>query len=73
MGMSKSMKVIVSLALVVFLALEATNIEAVRDIDYNAIKQGDHDLSCAERPSSCKRVEVNRYHEGCENSKHCRT
>lgn len=37
MGMSKSIKVIVSLVFVVFLALAATNIEAARYIEYPSL------------------------------------
>ncbi|KAL0718802.1 hypothetical protein Bca4012_068125 [Brassica carinata] len=70
MGMSKNVKVIVSLVLVVFLALEATNIEA-RYIDYHAM-HGDHSLACDKaKPWTCKKQEANPYHRGCEKAERC--
>ena len=80
--MSKSIKVIVSLAFVVFLALAATkmeatrtiSIEATRSISYGAIYSGDHAIGCdVHHPQNCQRKEANHYHEGCQNNQHCRT
>ncbi|KAG2279756.1 hypothetical protein Bca4012_047849 [Brassica carinata] len=72
MGMSKSIKVIVSLALVVFLAFAATKIEAARTIDYPTLNK-DHGLACDKlHPKICKKQEINHYQKGCEESEHCR-
>ncbi|CAN7037738.1 hypothetical protein BRARA_B00540 [Brassica rapa] len=73
MGMSKSIKVIVSLAFVVFLAFAATKIEAARTIDYAALDK-DHALACDKlNPKTCKKQEMSHYSKGCEQSEHCRT
>ncbi|XP_019083636.1 PREDICTED: protein RALF-like 9 [Camelina sativa] len=72
MGMSKSVKVILSLALVVFLALAATTTEA-KYIDYGDMNRGDHARNCDKaRPESCKKVEANPYKRGCELATRCR-
>ncbi|CAN7111469.1 protein RALF-like 15 [Brassica rapa] len=72
MRMSKNVKVLVSLVLVVFLALAATNIEA-RYIDYRDLNSGDHSLACDKaKPSTCKKQEANHYHRGCETVERCR-
>ncbi|KAF3537888.1 hypothetical protein F2Q69_00018797 [Brassica cretica] len=71
--MSKSIKVIVSLAFVVFLAFAATKIEAARTIDYHVIEKGDHAFGCDRlHPQSCKKQAASHYHKGCEESQHCR-
>ncbi|XP_018437681.1 protein RALF-like 15 [Raphanus sativus] len=70
--MSKNVKVFVSLVLVVFLALAATNIEA-RYINYGDLNGGDHALACDKaNPGSCKKQEVNHYRRGCETEERCR-
>ena len=72
MRMSKNVKVFVSLVLVVFLALAATNTEA-RYINYRDLSNGDHALACDKaKPWTCKEQEVNHYHRGCETDEHCR-
>ena len=72
MRMSTNVKVLVSLVLVVFLALAATNIEA-RYINYRDLGSGDHSLACDKaNPSTCKKQEVNPYHRGCETAERCR-
>nr|VDD29626.1 unnamed protein product [Brassica oleracea] len=64
MGMSESIKVIVSLFLVVLLALAATQTES-RYINYHAL-HGDHSLICdkVSNPSTCKKEEANPYTRG---------
>ena len=72
MGMSKSIRVIFSLVIVVFLALSATKIEA-RYIDYGALHNGDPSFGCSElHPQFCKKDEANHYSRGCEPGEHCR-
>ncbi|CAF2152959.1 unnamed protein product [Brassica rapa] len=72
MRMSKNVKVLVSLVLVVLLALAATNIEA-RYINYRDLRSGDHSLACDKaKPSTCTKQEVNRYQRGCETADRCR-
>ena len=72
MGMSKSIKVIFSLTLVVFLALAATKLEA-RYIDYHALRGGDHEFGCSKlHPNFCKKQETNPYTRGCEPGERCR-
>ncbi|CAH2047899.1 unnamed protein product [Thlaspi arvense] len=72
MGMSKSVKVILSLFLVVFLAFAATNIEA-RAINYRDLNNGDHSSGCDKaNPATCKKRPVNPYNRGCEESHRCR-
>ena len=64
--MSKSIKVILSLALVVFLALAATKVEATRYITYPAIDRGDHAVHCDKaHPNTCKKKQANPYRRGC--------
>ncbi|WZZ86477.1 hypothetical protein YC2023_115056 [Brassica napus] len=71
MGMSESIKVIVSLFLVVLLALAATQTES-RYINYHAL-HGDHSLICDKaNPSTCKKEEANPYTRGCEIIDRCR-
>ncbi|WZZ86481.1 hypothetical protein YC2023_115060 [Brassica napus] len=71
MGMSESIKVIVSLFLVVLLALAATQTES-RYINYHAL-HGDHSLICDKaNPSTCKKEEANPYTRGCEKIDRCR-
>ncbi|VYS49668.1 unnamed protein product [Arabidopsis thaliana] len=67
MGMSNSIKVILSLALVVFLALAGTKVEAsVRYITYPAIDRGDHAVHCDKaHPNTCKKKQANPYRRGC--------
>ncbi|CAH8315780.1 unnamed protein product [Eruca vesicaria subsp. sativa] len=78
MGMSKIIKVIVSLALVVFLALAATKTEAKlmppQWLKYEPIKIGDHSFGCdkEKHPKSCKPEQANPYHRGCHPSQRCR-
>ena len=70
--MSKNGKVFVSLVLVVFLALAATNIEAKRFLGYGGLHNGDHSLVCDKaNPSTCKKQEANPYHRGCEAAERC--
>ncbi|KAL1200072.1 Protein RALF-like 9 [Cardamine amara subsp. amara] len=70
MGMSKSVKVILSLALVVFLALSATKVEA-RYIGYGGM-HANHGIMCDRtRPATCKQPEVNPYIRGCEKAERC--
>ncbi|CAL9237901.1 unnamed protein product [Arabidopsis halleri] len=72
MGMSKSVKVILSLVLVVFLALAATKTEA-KVINYRDLYRGDHSRNCDRaNPASCKKQEANPYRRGCETTLHCR-
>ncbi|KAL1191678.1 Protein RALF-like 9 [Cardamine amara subsp. amara] len=72
MGMSKSVKVILSLALAVFLALAANKIEATKYIDYGPIKSGNHGIMCDRtRPETCKLPEANPYTRGCEDINRC--
>ncbi|KAF8053212.1 hypothetical protein N665_1449s0015 [Sinapis alba] len=72
MGMSKSIKFIFSLALVVFLALAATKIEA-RYIDYRALHNGDPSFGCSKiHPIFCKKQQANPYTRGCEPGQRCR-
>ncbi|CAH8352580.1 unnamed protein product [Eruca vesicaria subsp. sativa] len=72
MGMSTSVKVIVSILLAVFLALAATSTEA-RFINYRDLSRGDHALACNKaKPGTCKKQEVNPYHRGCESAERCR-
>ncbi|VVA93808.1 unnamed protein product [Arabis nemorensis] len=74
MGMSKSLKVILSLALIVFMALAATKVEAGRYINYRDLDGGDHARMCDKRfPETCKKHQANPYHRGCENIERCRT
>ncbi|EOA34830.1 hypothetical protein CARUB_v10022412mg [Capsella rubella] len=74
MGMSKSVKFILSLVLVVFLALAATKTEASKFIDYGDLKRGDHSRNCDRaRPESCQKEQVNPYRRGCEKSQRCRS
>ncbi|VYS49669.1 unnamed protein product [Arabidopsis thaliana] len=73
MGMSKSIKVILSLALVVFLALAGTKVEATRYITYPAIDRGDHAVHCDKaHPNTCKKKQANPYQRGCEKINRCR-
>ncbi|CAH8256235.1 unnamed protein product [Arabidopsis lyrata] len=66
MGMSKSIKVILSLALVVFLALATTKVEATRYISYPSINTGDHAPHCDKaHPHTCWKKEANPYRRGC--------
>lgn len=70
--MSKSIKVIVSLVFVVFLALAATNIEAARYIEYPSLFKGNHALHCdGTNTKKCERKEANPYDRGCTVSQHC--
>ncbi|KAH0857526.1 LOW QUALITY PROTEIN: hypothetical protein HID58_085787 [Brassica napus] len=65
-------KVIFSLALIVFLALAATKIDA-RYIDYHSLRGGDHGFGCSKlHPIFCKKEEANPYTRGCEPGQHCR-
>ena len=74
MGMSKSIKVIVSLAFLVFLALAATKIEAARHIEYPPIRSGDAAHGCdVHHSKKCEKREANHYHRGCESNEHCRS
>ncbi|WZZ13414.1 hypothetical protein YC2023_106503 [Brassica napus] len=69
--MSESIKVIVSLFLVVLLALAATQTES-RYINYHAL-HGDHSLICDKaHPNTCKKEEANPYTRGCETIDRCR-
>ena len=69
--MSKSVKMIFSLVLVVFLALAATNVEA-RYINYRDLGS-DHSLNCDKaHPITCKKQEANPYQRGCERGERCR-
>lgn len=71
MGMSKSVKVILSLVLVVFLALATTKIEA-RVINYRDLRK-DHSKECDRaNPDSCKKQVANPYTRGCSASTRCR-
>ena len=71
--MSKSIKVILSLALVVFLALAATKVEATRYITYPAIDRGDHAVHCDKaHPNTCKKQVANPYRRGCGTIERCR-
>ncbi|CAN6971349.1 protein RALF-like 9 [Brassica rapa] len=71
MGMSESIKVIVSLFLVVLLALAATQTES-RYINYHAL-HGDHSLICDKaHPNTCEKEEANPYTRGCETIDRCR-
>ncbi|XP_018464858.1 protein RALF-like 9 [Raphanus sativus] len=71
MGISKTIKVIFSMALVVFLALAATKIEA-RYIDYGALHHGDPSFGCSKlHPQFCKKQEANPYARGCETIERC--
>ncbi|CAH8256233.1 unnamed protein product [Arabidopsis lyrata] len=73
MGMSKSIKVILSLALVVFLALASIKVEATRYITYPSINHGDHATHCDKaHPNTCKKKEANPYKRGCEILERCR-
>ncbi|CAH8315815.1 unnamed protein product [Eruca vesicaria subsp. sativa] len=73
MGMSKIIKVIVSLALVVFLALAATKIEA-EAVDYDVLIHGNTKACDTNKhPHGCPMEKVNRYRIGCHPSQHCRT
>ncbi|XP_018455390.1 protein RALF-like 9 [Raphanus sativus] len=72
MGMAKTIKVIFSLAFVVFLAFAATNIEA-RYISYFGLHKGDPEFGCSKlHPQFCKKVQANPYRRGCEASQRCR-
>ncbi|ESQ29280.1 hypothetical protein EUTSA_v10024096mg [Eutrema salsugineum] len=72
MKMSKSLKVILSLVFIVFLALAATKIEA-RAINYRDLIRGDHGMPCDKaKPGSCTKQPANPYKRGCEESQHCR-
>ncbi|CAN8245113.1 unnamed protein product [Cochlearia groenlandica] len=72
MGMSKTLKTIVSLALLMFLAFAATNVEA-KVIDYRDLYRGDHSKMCDKaHPETCKKEVANPYRKGCELIKRCR-
>ncbi|CAA7029741.1 unnamed protein product [Microthlaspi erraticum] len=74
MGMSKNLKVVLSLVFLVFLALVATTTEA-RDpkyIDYRGIAAGDHARNCDKaRPWTCKKDDANDYSRGCTKENRC--
>ncbi|KFK40691.1 hypothetical protein AALP_AA2G028900 [Arabis alpina] len=73
MAMSKNLKMILSLALIVFMALAATKTEAIRYIHYGDLNFGDHSLRCDKRfPQTCKKHEANPYQRGCETIERCR-
>lgn len=72
MGMAKTIKIIFSLAFVVFLAFAATNVEATRYIGYDALRHGDHEFGCSKlHPQFCKKVQANPYRRGCEAIERC--
>ncbi|XP_019085786.1 PREDICTED: protein RALF-like 9 [Camelina sativa] len=74
MGMSKSVMVIVSLVLVVFLALAATKTEASvkKYIDYGAFTNDEINCDKAHK-ANCKKKEVkNPYTRGCYKTHRCR-
>ncbi|CAA7029743.1 unnamed protein product [Microthlaspi erraticum] len=72
MGMSKNLKVVLSLVFLVFFALAATKLEA-RAIDYRDLYRGDHARACDKaHPETCKKQQANPYTRGCEKTNRCR-